>query len=174
MFVQKFPFEFYLTVCLCVYLKCFRIQGSPASAKPKPAPPAPKPKVGGGPPPPPPPAPAGAPLPPPPGPPPPAASSSSGGAEVDHSALFASINKGGDITKGFKFVHVLFLKCFFKVWLDLTDFLFRLEKGNKGHANAQKPWSPWHIDRARKIVISFDTKSQAEVWQRCGKEGARS
>merc|ERR1712242_104573 len=80
----------------------WNVKGSPASAKPEPAPPAPKPKVGGGPPPPPPPAPTGAPLPPPPGPPPPAASSSSGGAEVDHSALFASINKGGDITKGLK------------------------------------------------------------------------
>merc|ERR1712127_544526 len=81
----------------------WNLKGTPASAKPKPAPPAPKPKVAGGaggPPPPPPPAPCA----PPPGPPPPAAASSSsgGGDAIDNSALFASINKGGDITKGLK------------------------------------------------------------------------
>ena len=46
-------------------------------------------------------------MPPPPSGPPPASAS---GPEVDHSALFASINKGGDITKGCSFymsVHVI-------------------------------------------------------------------
>ncbi|MBN3305879.1 adenylyl cyclase-associated protein 1 [Amia ocellicauda] len=56
----------------------------------------------------PPPAPGGAPPPPPPGPPPPSdvcqSSSTGGGSELSHSALFAEINKGSDITRGLKHV----------------------------------------------------------------------
>jgi len=79
----------------------WNVKGTPANPSGTRPPIAPKPKApsGGGPPPPPPPAAPAAPLPPPPSGPPPASAS---GPEVDHSALFASINKGGDITKGLK------------------------------------------------------------------------
>jgi len=79
----------------------WNVKGTPASPSGTRPPIAPKPKAssGGGPPPPPPPAAPAAPLPPPPSGPPPASAS---GPEVDHSALFASINQGGDITKGLK------------------------------------------------------------------------
>ena len=54
-------------------------------------------------------------MPPPPSGPPPASAS---GPEVDHSALFASINKGGDITKG----------CYFRMCMHVVTHFLGLKK----------------------------------------------